>query len=59
MKWQEAGENCIIRSPIICTLHFSTMIVARRKSETRSAREEMKNANKSLVGKHEGKRLFG
>jgi hypothetical protein len=31
MKWQEAGENCINESPIICTVHQIIIRVVKSK----------------------------
>jgi hypothetical protein len=46
----EAGEKCIIRSFIICTLHRIGGNVVRMG--------EMRKTYKLLVGKPEGKRIY-
>jgi hypothetical protein len=60
---QEAGEDCIMRSFIICTIHQNIIRVirARKMKWTRHAArmDEMRNAYNILVGKPEGKRQLG
>jgi hypothetical protein len=63
-KWQDVGEDCIMRSFITCTLHQIRVI---RRIKTRRMRlavhvacmGEMRTACKMLVGKHKGKRPLG
>jgi hypothetical protein len=48
-KWGEAGEDCIMRSFITCTIWEGNV----------APMGEMKNAYDILVGKPEGKRPLG
>jgi len=61
-KWRKAGEECIIRSSIICTLHQNA--IREMKSRLRRAghvagMEEIRNVYKILGGKPKGKRPLG
>jgi hypothetical protein len=59
MKWQDAGECCIIRIFIICTaLNIIIIIKSRRIRLVGDVThmEDVRNAYKTLVGKPEGKR---
>jgi hypothetical protein len=51
MKWQEVGENCIMRSFIACTL-LQVYLEC-------STNEGVGNGYRILVGKSEGKRPLG
>jgi hypothetical protein len=54
-KWQEAGENCVMRSFIIWTFHGDD-IKGKRWTERVARVGEMRNA--FLVGEPEGKRTW-
>jgi hypothetical protein len=54
-KCQEAGEDCIMRSFIACTLH-QTFLGENKMSRTCSTDRKMKNAYNIFVGRPEGKR---
>jgi len=61
-KWRETGEDCIMRSFIICTLH---QILFGRSNQGGLVEGheahigDMRNAYKILVGKSEGTRSLG
>jgi hypothetical protein len=61
MKLQEAGENCIMRSSVMCTIHHILLIILRRMRWMGHAAcmGEMRNSYKILVRKPEGKRPLG
>jgi hypothetical protein len=62
-KWREAGEDCIMRSFITCTLHRNiiTVIKSRRMRWVGHVADmgEMRKAYNILVGKPEEKRSLG
>jgi hypothetical protein len=51
-KWQEAGEDCIMRRSITCALHQRGAGIVARMGE-------MRNSYSILVVKREGKRPLG
>jgi hypothetical protein len=59
MRLQDDGENCIMRSYIICTLHAYVVRMGKPKIIRWFGQAErigrMRNTNKMLVGKPEGK----
>jgi hypothetical protein len=57
-KWQEAGEDSIMRSFITCMLYHIRVIKSRKIRWTGHVAHtgEMRNTYNILVGKHEGKR---
>jgi hypothetical protein len=59
-KWQEAGEDCIMRSFITCTLHQNVIRVIRSRRlrwEGNVARiGDMRNAYKVIIREPDGKR---
>jgi hypothetical protein len=59
-KWGEAGEDCIMRSFITCTLHQNIVRVIKSRSMICAGHVarmgEVNNAYKILVGKRERKR---
>jgi hypothetical protein len=61
-KWQEAGEECIMRSFITCTLHQILLGWSDQgrwhATEHTAHIKEMRNAYKTLVGKLKEKRLL-
>jgi hypothetical protein len=61
MKWQEAGENGIIRSSAMCTpLNIMRVMKLRMRCVGHVARMgEMRNLYKILVGQPEGTRPVG
>jgi hypothetical protein len=61
-KWREAGEDCITRSFINCTLHHILLEATKltmRWTGHFARIGEIRNAYKILVGKPEGKRPLG
>jgi hypothetical protein len=59
-KWWEAGEGCIMRSCITFTLHKILLGLSRMRWVGQVVwMGEMRNTHRVLVGKPEGKRLFG
>jgi hypothetical protein len=62
-KWQEAGEDCIMRSFITCTLHhvFFRVMKSRRMRLVGYVAwvGAMGNVRKIFVSKPEGKRPIG
>jgi hypothetical protein len=57
MKLWEAGENCIMKSSIICTVHHDQN-KEDKMGEACNTHGEMRTAYKILVGKPKGKRLL-
>jgi hypothetical protein len=60
-KWQEAGEDCIMKSFIICMLHkyYSGDQIKEDKIGGRCSTHGRDEKYNILVGKPEGKRLLG
>jgi len=60
-KWQEAGEDCIMRSFVTCTLiiYYYGDQVKEDERDGNVARMEGINAYKNLVGEPEAKRRLG
>jgi len=61
-KWQEAGEDFIMRSFITCTLHkvlSGDQTKVDALSQHLACMVEMRNAYRILVGKPVGKRPVG
>jgi hypothetical protein len=59
MKWQEVGENCIMRSFITCRIIRMMKSMRMRWAEHVARMVETRNAYRILVGKPEGKRPLG
>jgi len=55
-KWQEAGDNYIMRSFITCMLH---QIKEDERSRNVACMGKMRNSYRILVGDPEGKRPLG
>jgi hypothetical protein len=62
-KWQEDGEDCIVRNFVTCTLQSNIIRVIKsrrmRWAEYVAGTGGMRNAYNILVGKAEGKRPTG
>jgi hypothetical protein len=59
LKWQEGGENCIMRSLIICRPNLPNIFRLIKRVDHVAHTGKMRDVYKSLVWKSLGKRLLG